>query len=75
MRKYYDKKTNNSDLENINMYIEFDLEKRVMCISNYTSKSGGGVAKRFRNKKDIIRIFANYIYNEVDIYSAIKERK
>jgi len=61
--------------EYINMFIEIDTEKRVICISDQTSKSGGGVAKRFRNKKDIMRIFGNYLFHEVDLCLNNDERK
>lgn len=61
--------------EYINMFIEIDTEKRVICISDQTAKSGGGLAKRYRNKKDIMRIFGNYLFHEVDLYPNKDERK
>lgn len=68
------KKENEDFNEYVDMLIEIDTEKKVICISN-RSNGGKGIAKRYRNKKDIMRIFGNYLYQEVDIYPSIDERK
>lgn len=74
MKKVEKKETENFN-EYINLFIEIDTEKRVICISDKTSTSGGGLAKRYRNKKDIMRIFGNYLYHEIDLYPPTDERK
>lgn len=54
--------------ENINMFIEINPEKRVVSIIDYIEgKSGGGITKRFKRKKDIVRLFANYLYQYINI--------
>lgn len=68
------KNNNKKFFEFINLYIEIDTEKRTVIISDRTSNSGGGIAKRYRNKRDIIRIFSRYLYNYVYLYPPKKER-
>lgn len=61
--------------EYIDIYVEIDTEKRVVCISDKTLNGASGVAKRYRNKKDINRIFSNYLFREVSLYPPKNERK
>ena len=37
--------------------VEIDPEKRAIYISDYGDTSGGGIAKRYKYKKDIVRKF------------------
>lgn len=62
--------------KNINLFIEIDPEKRVFYISDYTTDDNmKGRVRRFKSKKDIIRIFSNYLFKNVYIYSSKKGRK
>lgn len=71
MRKKLNK--NVKELDNyINIIMEFDTEKRAIYISD---NSNNGVAKRYRNKKDIMRIFGKYLYHELNLYPDYDERK
>lgn len=59
--------------ENVNLFIEIDPEKKVVYISDYTqNKNGGGLAKKYKNKKDITRIFSNYLFDYINLYSSKK---
>ena len=51
---------------NINLFLEIDTEKRVVCISD--KKDNKGCAKRYRYKRDIARIFSRYLYYNVNIF-------
>ncbi len=62
------RKETNKNEEYIYMFIEIDPEKKVVCISDKCNGSGGGVAKKYRNKKDISRIIDNYLHYEVSLY-------
>ena len=54
---------------NINLFLEIDPEKQVFYISDYEpNKNGGGVAKKFKTKKDIVKIFSRYLYRYINIY-------
>lgn len=72
------KKIIKNESENLNEYldirVEIDTEKKVISISN-RSNGGEGLAKRFRNKKDITRIFSNFLFHKVNIYPSNDERK
>ena len=46
--------------------VEIDPEKRAIYISDYGDTSGGGIAKRYKYKKDIVRMFANYLYKSFE---------
>lgn len=54
-------------IEYIDLQVEIDTEKKVLYITN-KSYDNEGVAKRYRNKKDIMRIFGNYLFKKVYIY-------
>lgn len=60
-------------IEYIDLKVEIDAEKKVLSITN-KSYNNEGVVKRFRNKKDIMRIFGNYLYKKVYIYPPKDER-
>lgn len=60
----------------IGLLIEIDTEKKVVCITDYYDKNyAGGIAKRYKNKKDISRIIDNYLYYDVSIKPIEVERK
>lgn len=62
-------------IEYIDLQMEIDTEKRVVYITN---KSYGNelesVAKRYKNKKDIMRIFGDYLFKKVYIYPPKEEK-
>ena len=60
-------------IEYIDLQVEIDTEKKLLCITN-KSNNNEGVAKRYKNKKDIIRIFSNYLFKKVYIYPPKDER-
>lgn len=60
-------------IEYIDLKVEIDAEKKVLSITN-KSYNNEGIVKRFRNKKDIMRIFGNYLYKKVYIYPPKDER-
>lgn len=60
-------------VEYIDLKVEIDAEKKVLSITN-KSYNNEGIVKRFRNKKDIMRIFGNYLYKKVYIYPPKDER-
>ena len=50
------------------LLVEIDPEKKVVYIHNYLSKiNDKSMTKRFRNKYDIVRIFRNYIFKNVEL--------
>ncbi len=60
-------------IEYIDLQVEIDTEKKVLYITN-KSYDNEGVAKRYKNKKDIMRIFGNYLFKKVYIYPPKDER-
>lgn len=60
-------------IEYIDLQVEIDTEKKVLYITN-KSYDNEGVAKRYKNKKDIMRIFGNYLFKKVYIYPPKNER-
>ncbi len=60
-------------IEYIDLQVEIDTEKKVLYITN-KSYGNEGVAKRYKNKKDIMRIFGNYLFKKVYIYPPKDER-
>lgn len=56
-----------------NISVDIDTEKRVVYISESLDKNTKGISKRYHNKKDIIRIFSNYIFNKINIYPKYKK--
>lgn len=60
-------------IEYIDLQVEIDTEKKVLYITN-KSYGNEGVAKRYKNKKDIMRIFGNYLFKKVYIYPPKNER-
>lgn len=68
-------KNNEEDfIEYINLQVEIDTEKKVVYITN-KSYDDEGIAKRYTNKKDIMRIFGDYLFPNVYIYPPKNERK
>lgn len=66
-------KKNNKDFnEYITLCVEIDNEKGAIYITDKTENSMDGITRRFRNKKDIIRIFKNYLYDKVRIFPSKK---
>lgn len=59
--------------EYIDLRVEIDTEKKVLSITN-KSNGNEGIAKRYKNKKDIMRIFGNYLFKKVYIYPPKDER-
>lgn len=53
---------------NVNLFIEIDPEKKVVYISDYSNNNGGGKSQKYRTKKDISKIFSNYLINYVNLY-------
>lgn len=72
MKKVLEKKKENF-IEYIDLQIEIDTEKKAVYITN-KSYGNEGVAKRYRGKKDIIRIFSDYLFKKVYIYPPKDER-
>ena len=56
--------------EYVSIFIEIDTEKHVVCITNRTDNNASGVAKRFKNKKDIVKIINKYVYRDLNLYSS-----
>lgn len=62
--------------EVISLLIEIDPEKKAVYLNDYSSeKNINGFAKRFKNKKDIVRLFSNYLYEKVDLFLEGKDEK
>ena len=54
---------NENDNYRVSLLIEIDPEKKAVYLNDYTQeKYINGFSKRFKNKKDIIRLFENYLY-------------
>lgn len=67
---------NENDNYRISLLIEIDPEKKAVYLNDYTQeKYINGFSKRFKNKKDIIRLFENYLYKNVDINLEEKKEK
>lgn len=50
------------------LLVEIDPEKRVVYIHDYLSKiTEKSMTKRFRNKYDIVRVFRNFIFKNVEL--------
>ena len=71
--KKVEKNNEEEFVEYIDLKVEIDAEKKVLSITN-KSYNNEGIVKRFRNKKDIMRIFGNYLYKKVYIYPPKDER-
>ena len=67
---------NENDNYRVSLLIEIDPEKKAVYLNDYTQeKYINGFSKRFKNKKDIIRLFENYLYKNVDINLEEKKEK
>lgn len=62
--------------ENINLFLEIDLDKKVIYISDCTSnRCDNGTAKKFRDKMDISKIFTDYLFYQVNFSSCKRKNK
>ncbi len=69
-------KKDNKEFKNyINLSIEIDTEKRVVCISDCDKTSDGCVARRYKTQKDIMRIINNYFFKEISLYPYKRSKK
>lgn len=67
---------NENDNYRVSLLIEIDPEKKAIYLNDYTQeKYINGFSKRFKNKKDIIRLFENYLYKNVNINLEEKKEK
>ena len=67
---------NENDNYRVSLLIEIDPEKKAIYLNDYTQeKYINGFSNRFKNKKDIIRLFENYLYKNVNINLEEKKEK
>lgn len=54
--------------EAVILLLEIDPEKKVFYISDYAENNEKGLARKYKNKKDIVRIFKNFLFNSINLY-------
>lgn len=64
---------NSSDT--IMLLLEIDPEKKVIYISDYDGDFKNGIARTYKNKKEIAGIFKKYLFNSVNLHQVQTTQK
>ena len=54
--------------DTIMLLLEIDPEKKVFYISDYDGNYENGIARKYKNKKEIFGILKKYLLNNVNLY-------